>query len=56
MLYTMKILKVFAIFSAAALMVACGTPKAEGSKEVRDLLPSKGETDTTSCWASTSVW
>lgn len=48
MLYTMKILKVFAIFSAAALMVACGTPKTEGSKEVRDLLPSKGETDTTS--------
>lgn len=44
----MKILKVFAIFSAAALMVACGNPKAEGSKEVLDLLPSKGETDTTS--------
>ena len=44
----MKILKVFAIFSAAVLMVACGSSKVEGSKEVRDLLPSKGELDTTS--------
>ncbi len=44
----MKITKIFAIASAAALMVACGTSAVEGSKEVRDLLPSKGETDSTS--------
>jgi FKBP-type peptidyl-prolyl cis-trans isomerase len=44
----MKISKIFAIASAAVLMVACGTPAAEGSKEVRDLLPSKSLTDSTS--------
>ena len=44
----MKIAKLFAIASAAVLVVACGSPKAEGSKEVRDLLPSKGQVDTTS--------
>ena len=35
----MKISQIFATLSAAVLMVACGTPAAEGSKEVRDLLP-----------------
>ena len=44
----MKISKIFAIASAAVLMVACGTSKVEGSKEVRDLLPTKGECDSTS--------
>ena len=44
----MKLAKIFAIATAAALLVACGTPKVEGSKEVRDLLPNKGLTDTTS--------
>ncbi|MBR5064114.1 MAG: FKBP-type peptidyl-prolyl cis-trans isomerase [Bacteroidales bacterium] len=44
----MKTLKLFAIASAAIMMVACGTSKVEGSKEVRSLLPSKGEVDTTS--------
>ncbi len=44
----MKIAKLFAIASAAVLVVACGSPKVEGSKEVRDLLPSKGQLDTTS--------
>ena len=44
----MKITKIFAIASAAVLMVACGAPAAEGSKEVRDLLPSKSLTDSTS--------
>ena len=45
----MKIAKLFAMASAAAvLVVACGSPKVEGSKEIRDLLPTKGEVDTTS--------
>ena len=44
----MKIVKFFAIASAAALVMACGTSKVEGSKAVRDLLPSKGEVDSTS--------
>jgi FKBP-type peptidyl-prolyl cis-trans isomerase len=44
----MKIAKLFAIASAAVLVVACGSPKVEGSKEVRDLLPTKGQVDTTS--------
>ncbi|MBO4586161.1 MAG: FKBP-type peptidyl-prolyl cis-trans isomerase [Bacteroidales bacterium] len=44
----MKTLKLIAIASAAVLMVACGSPKVEGSKEVRSLLPSKGQVDTTS--------
>ena len=44
----MKIAKLFSIAAAAALVVACGSPKVEGSKEVRDLLPTKGQTDTTS--------
>ena len=44
----MKTIKLFAIASAAVLMVACCTPKAEGSKEVVALLPSQGQIDTTS--------
>ena len=44
----MKISQIFAIASAAVLMVACGTPAAEGSKEVKALLPSKSLTDSTS--------
>ena len=44
----MKIFKLFAIASAAVLMVACGTPAAEGSKETKALLPSKSLTDSTS--------
>ena len=44
----MKISKIFAIASAAVLMVACGTPAAEGSKEVRDLLPNKAQIDSAS--------
>ena len=44
----MKLAKIFAIASAAVLVMACGTSKVEGSKEVRALLPSKGQIDTTS--------
>lgn len=44
----MKISQIFATLSAAVLMVACGTPAAEGSKEVRDLLPNKAQIDSTS--------
>ena len=44
----MKISHLFAIASAAVLTVACGTPAAEGSKEVRDLLPNKAQIDSTS--------
>jgi len=45
----MKLVKLFAIASAAVLMMACNnSPKVEGSKEVRDLLPTKGQIDTTS--------
>ena len=44
----MKISKIFAIASAAVLIVACGGPAAEGSKEVKALLPSKSLTDSTS--------
>ena len=44
----MKISKLIAIASAAAMIVACASPKVEGSKEVRSLLPGKGEIDTTS--------
>ncbi len=44
----MKIVKLFAIASAAVLVMACGSSKVEGSKEVRELLPSKGQVDTTS--------
>ena len=44
----MKLAKFFAIASAAVLVMACGSSKVEGSKEVRALLPSKGQIDTTS--------
>ena len=44
----MKIFKIFAILSAAVLMVACGTSAAEGSKEVTDLLPNKAQKDSAS--------
>ena len=44
----MKIAKFFAVSLAAALVMACGSPKVEGSKEVRELHPSKGEVDSTS--------
>ena len=44
----MKIFKYLAIASAAALTVACGTPAAEGSKEVQALLPSKAQVDSAS--------
>jgi len=44
----MKISKIFAIASAAVLMVACGGAAVEGSKEVKALLPSKAQTDSAS--------
>lgn len=44
----MKLQKILLAASAALLVVACGTPKVEGSKAVQSLLPSKGETDSTS--------
>ena len=44
----MKISKIFAIASAAVLIVACGAPAVEGSKETRDLLPKKSELDSAS--------
>ncbi len=44
----MKLAKLFAIASAAVLVMACGTSEVEGSKEVQALLPTKGQVDTTS--------
>lgn len=44
----MKFAKILAIAGAAAMLMACGSPKVEGSKEVRDLLPNKGQIDTAS--------
>ena len=44
----MKFSKIFAIASAAVLMVACGGAAVEGSKEVRDLLPAKSQVDSAS--------
>ena len=44
----MKIAKFFAIALAAVAVMACGTPKVEGSQEVRELHPTKGEIDSTS--------
>ena len=44
----MKIAKILAIAGAAAMLMACSSPKVEGSKEVRDLLPNKGQIDTAS--------
>ena len=46
--YYMKFAKVIAIVLAAAAVMACNSSKVEGSKEVRDLLPSKGQVDSTS--------
>ena len=44
----MKLNNILLAVSAAILVVACGSPKVEGSKQVRDLLPTKGQVDTTS--------
>ena len=44
----MKLTNILLAASAAVMVVACGSPKVEGSKQVRDLLPSKGQIDTTS--------
>ena len=44
----MKLNNILLAASAAILVVACGSPKVEGSKQVRDLLPTKGQVDTTS--------
>jgi FKBP-type peptidyl-prolyl cis-trans isomerase len=44
----MKLQKILLAASAALLVVACGSPKVEGSKAVQSLYPSKGETDSTS--------
>ena len=44
----MKISQIFAIASAAVLMMACGSSAVEGSKEVRDLLPKKSNVDSVS--------
>ena len=45
----MKLVKFFSIAAAGLMLVAaCGSPRAEGSQEVRDLLPSQGQIDTTS--------
>lgn len=44
----MNISKFFAIASAAALIVACGTPAIEGSKEVKALHPNKAQVDSAS--------
>ena len=42
----MKLTKIIAIASAAVLMIACnGASKVEGTKAVRDLLPSKSHAD-----------
>ena len=44
----MKLAKIFAIASATVLVMACGTSKVEGSKEVQSLLPTNGQIDTAS--------
>ena len=44
----MKISQIFAIASAAVLMMACGSSAVEGSKEVRALLPQKSNVDSVS--------
>ena len=44
----MKTIKLFAIASAAVLMMVSCSPKVEGSKEAQSLLPTKGQVDTTS--------
>ena len=44
----MKLFKVFALASAVVLMVACGSPVIEGSKEVKALYPNKAQIDSAS--------
>ncbi len=44
----MKFTKILAVTAAAIAVFACGNSQVEGSKQVRSLLPSKGEVDTTS--------
>ena len=44
----MKLAKLCVLASAALMVVACGSPKVEGSKAVQSLYPSKGQIDTTS--------
>jgi FKBP-type peptidyl-prolyl cis-trans isomerase FkpA/FKBP-type peptidyl-prolyl cis-trans isomerase FklB len=44
----MKLSKIIAIASAAVLMAACGGKAVEGSKEVRDLLPTQSAVDSVS--------
>ena len=51
----MKISKIFAIASAAVLIVACGTPAAEGSKETKALLPNKALVDSASYLLGTNI-
>ena len=51
----MKISKIFAIASAVVLMVACGTPAAEGSKETQALLPGKALVDSASYLLGTNI-
>jgi FKBP-type peptidyl-prolyl cis-trans isomerase len=51
----MKISQIFAIASAVVLMVACGSPAAEGSKEVKALLPSKAQVDSASYLLGTNI-
>lgn len=44
----MKIVKLFAVAAASVLVMACGSSKVEGSKEVQDLLPTQSEINSTS--------
>ena len=44
----MKLTKILAASAAAIAVLACGNSQVEGSKQVRSLLPTKGEVDTTS--------
>ncbi len=44
----MKLTNILLAASAAVMVVACGSPKVEGSKQVRNLLPTKGQIDTAS--------
>ena len=44
----MRISKIFAAAAATLLVVACGTPAAEGSKEAQAFLPTKSQIDSAS--------
>ena len=44
----MKFARIILVAAAALAVFACGSTKVEGSKEVRDLLPTKGALDSTS--------